>query len=194
MSILLLVATEQEIISERFINSDILISGIGMVNTTHILTEHLINNSFKYDLIINIGIAGSISSSINIGDTVEVIEDSFLELGFNDYSGFNKFKNMSLVDSFRVDPITNLRKVKAVTVNTVNSHPKYINSLPHSQRPEIESMEGAACFLVCQRFKVPCLQIRSISNQVAERNKDNWNLELAVTNLNNTVQKIINNL
>ena len=194
MSILLLAATDQEIVRDLFPDMNILISGIGMVNTTHALTTHLVNNSSKYNFIINIGIAGSISNRINIGDTVEVIEDSFLELGFNDDSGFNKFNDMCLVDSFKVEPRTQLRKVKAITVNTVNSHPVYIESLPFNKRPEIESMEGATCFFVCQYFNIPCIQIRAISNKVIERNKDNWDMKLAINNLNNEVRNIIDQL
>lgn len=194
MSILLLAATEQEIARDLFPDVNVLISGVGMVNTTHALTTHLLNNSSKYNLIINVGIAGSIGNRINIGDTVEVTEDSFVELGFNDDSGFNKFNDMCLADSFQVDPRTQLRKVKAITVNTVNSHPAYINSLPLNKRPEIESMEGATCFFVCQHFNLSCLQIRSISNKVTERNKDNWDMELAINNLNNEVRDFIDQL
>ena len=53
-------------------------------------------------------------------------------------------------------------------------------------------MEGAACFMVCEKFEIPCIQIRAISNKVEKRNKENWNLDLAISNLNTEVEKIIN--
>jgi futalosine hydrolase len=41
---------------------------------------------------------------------------------------------------------------------------------------------------------VKCLQIRSISNYVELRNKENWNIPLAINNLNIELEKIINSL
>ena len=55
-------------------------------------------------------------------------------------------------------------------------------------------MEGASVFKVCEEFNVPCIQIRSISNKVEERNKNNWDLDLAIRNLNIEVDKIIDSL
>jgi futalosine hydrolase len=55
-------------------------------------------------------------------------------------------------------------------------------------------MEGASVFKVCEEFDVPCIQIRSISNKVEKRNKKNWDLELAIKNLNIIVEKVIDNL
>jgi futalosine hydrolase len=45
-------------------------------------------------------------------------------------------------------------------------------------------MEGAAVFYVAQQEKIPALQIRAISNLVEKRNKDNWDIPLAIKNLN----------
>jgi futalosine hydrolase len=55
-------------------------------------------------------------------------------------------------------------------------------------------MEGASVFKVCEEFNIPCMQIRSISNKIEKRNRENWDLDLAIINLNVEVEKIINNL
>ena len=55
-------------------------------------------------------------------------------------------------------------------------------------------MEGASVFKVCEEFNVPCMQIRSISNKVEKRSKNNWDLDLAIRNLNIEVEKIISAL
>ena len=75
MKILLVSATDLEIEKERFSDFEILITGIGMLNTSINLTQRL--SSGKYDLLINIGVAGSFNSELNIGDVVEVVEDKF---------------------------------------------------------------------------------------------------------------------
>ena len=69
-----------------------------------------------------------------------------------------------------------------------------INNIVERLHPDIESMEGAAVFKVCEEMKIPCIQIRSISNKVEKRNKENWNLDLAISNLNVEVEKIISTL
>ena len=55
-------------------------------------------------------------------------------------------------------------------------------------------MEGAACFMACEQFDIPCIQIRAISNKVEKRNTENWNLDLAISNLNTEVERIIDSL
>jgi futalosine hydrolase len=49
---------------------------------------------------------------------------------------------------------------------------------------QVESMEGAAFFYACLAAGVPFAEIRSISNRVEPRNRDAWDLPLAIRNLN----------
>ena len=55
-------------------------------------------------------------------------------------------------------------------------------------------MEGAAVMMVCEKFKIKSIQIRAISNLVERRNKEKWNIPLAIKRLNEEAYKIINNL
>jgi len=48
--------------------------------------------------------------------------------------------------------------------------------------------------MVSQKFNIRFIQIRSISNYVEERNRENWNLDLAIRNLNIELRNIINTL
>ena len=189
MKILLIAATSGEIIKEYFSNSDILISGVGMVNTTYGLTKHLSMNS--YDLVINMGVAGCFNSAIKIGDTIEVIEDTLSEIGYENEIEFNEFTDLEIINTFKVEGKTNLKKVKGITVNTVHGNENSIAKIVDRVNADIESMEGAACFMVCKKFNIPCMQIRAISNKVEKRNKAHWDLPLAIKNLNATVAQII---
>jgi futalosine hydrolase len=192
MKILLLAASSDEIIKEYFSKSEILISGVGMVNTTYALTKHLSENS--YDLVINMGVAGSFSDEIKIGNVVEVVEDIFSELGFENGIEFEQFSDFELATKYSVEGKTDLQKVKGITVNTVHGNEDSIAKIVHRLNPVVESMEGAAVFKVCKEFVVPCMQIRAISNKVEKRNKANWNMHLAIKNLNATVAQIITEL
>ena len=190
MKILLVVATESEIIKEKFNDCDVIVTGIGMVNATFSLTKIL--SEKDYDLVINMGVAGSFSNEIRIGDVVEVIEDVLSEIGFENGNSFSEFTNFRVKNSLKVDKKTNLKKAKGITVNTVHGNKKTIAEIVSRLSPDVESMEGAACFMVCDQFEIPCIQIRAISNKVEKRNKKNWNLDLAISNLNTEVEKIIN--
>jgi len=192
MNVLIVAATKPEIISERISDLPILITGMGMVNTAINLTREL--NENNYDLVINMGISGSFSDEIKTGDVVEVIEDCFSEIGFEDEESFSEFSDLDTKTRFIVDGRTSLRKVKGITVNTVHGNENSIHNIIERLHPNIESMEGAAVFQVCEEMKIPCIQIRSISNKVERRNKENWSLDLAISNLNSEVEKIINNL
>jgi len=192
MNVLIVAATKPEIISERISDLPILITGMGMVNTAINLTREL--NENNYDLVINMGISGSFSDEIKTGDVVEVIEDCFSEIGFEDGESFSEFSDFNIKTKYKVEGKTRLRKVKGITVNTVHGNENSIHNIVERLHPDIESMEGSAVFKVCEEMKIPCIQIRSISNKVEKRNKENWNLDLAILNLNIEVEKIISTL
>ena len=54
MKVLIVAATELEVVSENIRNFPVLITGVGMVNTAINLTKELINSD--YELVINMGI------------------------------------------------------------------------------------------------------------------------------------------
>ena len=86
-----------------------------------------------------------------------------------------------------------LLTVNAITVNTTSGTAERISKLENLFDPDIESMEGAAFYFCCMHMHLPCFQLRSISNYVEKRNKANWNIPLAVEQLNIALQKIISN-
>lgn len=192
MKILIVAATKSEIEQERFPNCEMLITEVGMINTAISLTQQLSHND--YDLVINMGVAGSFSDDLKIGDVVEVVEDAFSELGYEDAEGFTAFTEFHLKNTFTKQAKTQLPKASSITVNTVHGNEESIESITERLQPDIESMEGAAVFQVCEEFDVPCMQIRAISNRVEQRDKNNWKIPLAIHNLNKVVEKIISTL
>src|ERR1700761_934068 len=71
---------------------EILITGVGMVATAFALGRHLTLN--HYDLVLNLGIAGSFNRDIALGDVVEIIQDTFAELGAEDDLTFLPIETM----------------------------------------------------------------------------------------------------
>mgnify|MGYP001158693347 FL=1 len=194
MKVLLVFATEKELIKKMFEKQDILITGVGTINTVYELTKKIDSNN--YDFIINAGIAGSYSDSIKIGEVLEVVSDLFSEFGVRNGKSFEFFSepNMDIDLEFKNKKRTKLKSVNSLTVNTINVNLDYLNDIFKEKDIEIESMEGAAFMYVCEKMNIPYIQIRSISNKAGDRNKKNWNLALAVKNLNIELKKIVNNL
>jgi futalosine hydrolase len=179
----------------------VLISGIGIVSTIYYLTKKLFIS--KYDLVINAGICGSFSENLKIGTTVNVVSDEFADLGAEENSGFKSlfdigllkpddfpFNSGRLISDSDFSGIETLKKVNGITVNSVSGNEKTIAERRTKFSPDAESMEGAAVFYVCLSEKIPVLQIRSVSNLVEIRNKENWNIKLAVNNLNLVLENI----
>lgn len=172
---------------------DILVTGVGMTATAFHLGRTLIK---KYDLAINAGIAGSFRKNIPLGEMVNIVNDCFADLGAEDGEKFVTAKELKLVESLefrmqnpntighRLSVVGQLRKVKGITVNTVHGNTSSIKKVVSKFNPDVESMEGAAFFYSCQKNKIPCIQIRSISNYVEKRNKKKWEVDLAIKNLN----------
>ena len=171
-----------------------LVSGVGMVSTAISVTKAL--TSSYYDLVINVGIAGSFTSSLKIGDVVEVNEDYLSELGAEDGNRFLTPNEIGLMVNNKITmPVkTHLPKVRGITVNTVHGNDLSIVKIVHRLQPHIESMEGAACMMACYDANVPCIQIRAISNYVEKRNKSNWNIPFAVEQLNAALKSFMSTL
>jgi futalosine hydrolase len=55
-------------------------------------------------------------------------------------------------------------------------------------------MEGAALHYVARESNIPFIQIRAISNYIGERDKANWQMKLAIDNLNQTLLNYIDSL
>jgi futalosine hydrolase len=181
-------------------NCSVLITGAGMVPTAFALGRHLPYN--VYNLVINLGIAGSFDRKIPLGEVVEITEDTFAELGAEDDKKFisieklgfgaSIFRPTSSISQFtgKLNPI----KAKAITVNTVHGDEDSIKNVAERLNPQLESMEGAAFFYACRELKVPCTQIRAVSNYVEKRNRDNWQIGLAVKNLNTFALELMKEL
>ncbi len=196
MKLLIVAATEAEIApmlayfnlgSNSFIESekfDSVITGVGMVATAFALGQRLSKN---YNLVLNVGIAGSFDKNIPLGALVNIVQDTFAELGAENNDDFISLPELGFGEnSFQnnASTATGLPNVNGITVNKVHGNAQSIRNTVKRYRPQTESMEGAAVFYACQKLNIPTLQIRSISNYVEPRSRENWEIGLAVKNLN----------
>ena len=172
---------------------ELLISGIGSVATIFRLSQTVLQRS--YSRAISIGIAGSFVNHVNIGETVQIVEDCFADLGIDDNGRFYNLREAGLpCDDFDCDLIINPcptasshPKLRGITVQTSSGSEKRITKLILRYFPEVETMENAAFFYVCRKTNIPFASYRAISNFVEPRNRKNWQTEKAIKNVNDSV-------
>ncbi|MEI6123278.1 MAG: futalosine hydrolase [Bacteroidota bacterium] len=183
----------------------ILITGVGMVATAFHIGCIEAN---KFDMALNVGIAGSFNKAITIGEVVNVASDCFAELGADYGDTFVPLYNLDFATDFQTvfmnkngeiinnesssnQVISGLKNVKGITVNTINGNAERIEKVQKHFSPDVESMEGAAFMYACMLKEIPCFQIRSISNYIEPRNLNNWNIPLAIGKVNKRLVEII---
>lgn len=180
----------------------VLVTGVGIIPTVFHMTKVLSSNNFQF--VLNVGIAGAINRKLSIGQTVNIISeelafwgsednDDFLSVfktglqNLNEYP-FSNGKILPLKSDFELPSI---EKVSGLTVQTVTGSLKSIDLLHQHYHADVESMEGAALFYVANQFNIPAAQIRSISNYVEPRNRDNWKIQEALKALSSVVKPIL---
>ncbi|MBW6501409.1 MAG: futalosine hydrolase [Bacteroidales bacterium] len=174
-----------------------LVTGVGSVSLAWAMKQWLGSNA-RPDLAINAGIAGSYARDIKAGDVVMPVYDCFADLGIETEEGYLTLAEAGLSDPDKY-PFKGgwiharnryvemagslLRPVRAITVNTASGTKESIDRLAGKYNPDIETMEGAAFFYICAMEDLPFLAIRAVSNMVEPRNRDKWDIALALTNL-----------
>ena len=216
MNILIAAATDAEIapLNDYFqkaslpatMTGGVIITGVGMLNTTYELTKHLATS--RYDLVLQVGIAGSYVNTLKPGDVVFVTSDQYGDLGAEDNDNYLDIFEMGFINP-NVSPFINgklltpllpvhnrikLPSVSGLTVNTVSGNQRTVTQRKEKYHCDIESMEGVALHYVCLREKVAFAQVRAISNYVTPRDKSQWQIKDAIINLNKWLIDFINAL
>lgn len=171
------------------------VTGVGMPACSFALGRYQHMNEIK--LLIHAGISGSYSDRLEIGSVVEVINERFADIGAED-------KDQSILSVYELGlanpnqaPFANetiskknnkiqtsLKKCNGLTVSYASGSEKRIGLITSKYDADVESMEGAAVFYASRMWDVPFISVRAISNKVEPRQKENWNIPLALENLN----------
>lgn len=183
----------------------ILVSGVGQAATVYSLSKKI--QSYLPQMVIQAGIAGSFIKDLLLGTTVLVQKDCFADLGIEEKnrfftlfdSGFADKNKFPFTDGWLLNnhPLINaglFPQVSAVTVNKVSDREIQNQQCLQQFSAHIETMEGAALHFVCLQENIPFIQIRSISNEVGERDKSKWKTNEAIQNLNDCLQNLLQQL
>ncbi len=183
---------------------DIQVTGVGAAATSEILTRRLLVSD--YDLVLNIGICGSFRKELTPGSLVYIVSEQWGDLGAEDNDdfldlfdlGIQKYDENRFSKKKLINPPNDYSKffshfphVNGITLNKAHGRKESIEKCIKKYNPDVESMEGIAVFNVCLSRGINFHCLRSISNFVEPRNRSEWQVELALTNLTAEVKRII---
>jgi futalosine hydrolase len=184
------------------INLDILIAGIGLTASTYSLTKQL--SIKRPDLVIQAGVGGCFDTNLPIGTVVAVKQETIADQSVIELKKLKTlfdlklvpqdqfpFKNGWLVNNNTLLKNLKLKKVKGISTNEITTSKQKVKFYKETFNPVIESMEGAALHYVCLMEKIPFIQLRAVSNYIAERNKKNWNMKESIINLNTELIQLL---
>ncbi|MCR6720007.1 MAG: futalosine hydrolase [Chitinophagaceae bacterium] len=171
------------------------ITGVGSLLTGWWLGRHMAE--INPQLVIQAGVAGSFSAAWEPTQPLAVERDTIGDLGAWEASGFKSVFDLHLIhpdlppfhQSWLINPHqqllqqTGLPLVASATVNQVTTREEDIHRL-RSAGVKLETMEGAAGHYACLQAGIPFLQIRTVSNAVGVRDKQEWQMATAVRALN----------
>ena len=182
-----------------------LVTGIGAMKTAFAIARF--NESSTLDLAINAGIAGAYDRNLKLGSVVHVVSDRFADLGVEEADGsFTDVYDLEL-EAKNKYPYTDgallndglkysfdIKKVKSLTVNKVHGTQGSIDRIKAKYQADIETMEGAGFHYACKNMDIQHTQLRGLSNYVEPRNRNGWQIELAIDQLNQTLINLLDNV
>ena len=181
-------------------------SGIGKVNAAR--TAQALIDNFKVDYIINIGIAGSLNSLLDIGDVViakKVIQHDFDITAFGHSKGYitgvGDFlqSNPDLVEEFTNSLESTQEKNYKIKVGIIATGDIFCteswmkDKIRAKFNADVEDMESAAIAQVCYLSETPFIAVKSISNTPKGENAIAYsnNIKLASKRCANVLKEIL---
>ena len=186
---------------------DFLLTGVGLVETTLSLTRLLASRQGKaVTRVINFGVAGAFAKTgANLLDICLARSERLADMGICYGDRVEAFDSLNVPITWDADQsmlsnaFTQLQSLDRpchkgpfVTVNSVSSTEARAAFFWERYEPLCENMEGAAVMRVCQEFGLPCLEIRSVSNFVENRDPAAWKLDDAAGHCARAVSHVLN--
>lgn len=211
-NVLVLAATPLE--STLLQSTQLLVGGIGAVNTAHALTQHLATKPAPA-LVIQTGIAGAfVPAKVDVGSVLLADTEIYGDLGVLTPAGWRPLEEIGIplipgrgdrearFNYFPLDAALVQRACvaagamiartgKFLTVSQVTGVRAAGDELHARFGALCESMEGAAAAHVCALHEVPFLEVRGVSNLVEDRDRSKWRIKEASEAAQRVVLKLI---
>jgi futalosine hydrolase len=180
-----------------------LITGVGPIATAWHLGRLFALD--RPDWALHAGVAGAFDHSLALGDVVQIIADRFADVGVEEADGrFTDVFELGLANPdeppFEGGWLRNTAAAEAhflpavigLTVSRVHGYAPSIETIRHKYpQAQVETMESAAFFYACLQAEIPFSEIRALSNYVEPRQREAWQLDLAIERLNAVVTDML---
>ena len=213
MRILILAATPLEAPLVTAGAADVVVTGLGAVNTAHALAREILNRRPR--LVIQTGVAGAyVPSGVAVGSVLLATEEMYGDVGVLTPSGWlpadvigiplvpASATHPALFNHYPLDPALVAaaaricgplvaRTGRFLTLAQCTGVRSLGDALHARFNALCESMEGAAAAQVCAMHGIPFLEVRGVSNLVEDRDRESWRLEDAARAAHRTVLRLI---
>jgi futalosine hydrolase len=184
--------------------------GLGKANTAAGLTAALL--ALAPRAVVQLGIGGAyLGSFLSVGLVAVATEEIDLELGVRESDGWRDLASLG----FPLTPALGGRPARGnavpthegltaaiarlagavparfATLDAVTGDVDVGAALARDHDVAVESMEGVAAALVCDRLAVPFAEVRGVSNVVGERDRRRWNIRAAATAAADAVRTLL---
>jgi futalosine hydrolase len=178
---------------------DVVMSGIGKANAAGATARFA--DAARHDFVLSVGVAGSLEADLPVGQVVigsasvfadEGVEtpDGFLDcqaMGFplGDFSGTAVPASPEIVSWLNAAVGSGLlaRIGPIATVSTCSGTDRLASQTRDRTLAIAEGMEGAAVGVVARRLGIAFGELRVISNTTGDRNRQVWDMKLALERL-----------
>lgn len=182
-----------------------LVCGLGPGSTSFELTR-FIESKGAPSAVILAGVAGAYKwADVSLEDVCLATSESYGDLGRQGPSGIEpiSLEGDEAQTEFPLEPgwrriikpdllkDLGLRYGPMVTASCVTGTKERAWDLHKRFKAVAENMEGAAAAQVCNYYQIPLFELRGISNWVADIDKKNWRLELAMNATAKVVEKVL---
>ena len=176
---------------------EFLVTGVGMVEAVLGLGRKLGQAGEKIHGVLNLGVAGAyVDTGVEVLDLCLAKREVIGDLGISNGEQVVPFtdevikspSDFSLQNPLRVRAASILTEKEIahhtgvfVTVNAVSGSTSRGNFLRDQHLAICENMEGAAIARTCAAYGLDCLELRSVSNLVEDRDPARWRLAEAIS-------------
>jgi futalosine hydrolase len=184
--------------------------GLGKANTAAGLTAALL--ALAPRVVVQIGIGGAyLGSFLSVGLVAVATEEVDLELGVREADGWRDLASLgfSLTPALGGRPprgnvvpthealaaaiarLAGAVPARFATLDAVTGDVDVGAALARDHGVAVESMEGVAAALVCDRLAIPFAEVRGVSNVVGERDRRRWNVRAAASAAADAVRTLL---
>lgn len=173
----------------------VIISGVGKVNAA--LSAQIAYSHLSADIVVNIGVAGGLNDTVEIGEIYEIQEAVQYDFDLRTVNNTKIGTLDEMSTNYLHFDITQLNGKRLATADRFNDSNADHMLLTEILEADIRDMEGAAILQACYYNRLECYCYKVISDKFVSGNTSEQyqkNLEICLKKIGNSITTIIQRL